>query len=193
MNKIHIIPYFFIFILAWLATGCNDDYVPKPRGFQRLELPKHEYKNISSPCGFSFDIPMYAQLVPDSHPRAEKCWYNLYYIPFNATLHLSYKPVSSRAALIQMTEDARTMVYKHTIKADEIYESSFGKENFRGMMYELSGSTATNFQFYVTDTSSHFILGSLYFNDRTNSDSIAPALAHLKTDILYMLNSLQWK
>jgi gliding motility-associated lipoprotein GldD len=182
-----------MFTLVWLVTGCNDDYVPKPRGFQRLELPKHEYKNVSSLCGFSFDIPVYAELVPDSHPQAEKCWYNLYYFPFNATLHLSYKPVSSRAALIQMTEDARTMVYKHTIKADEIYESRIGKENFRGMLYELSGSTATNFQFYVTDTSHHFILGSLYFNDRTNSDSIAPALDHLKKDILYMLNSLQWK
>jgi gliding motility-associated lipoprotein GldD len=193
MSSKNYLAKFFIFSLAYIFISCNDDYVPKPRGFQRLDLPKHTYKNVTSACGFSFDIPVYSELVPDTHPQAEKCWYNLYYIPFNATLHLSYKPVANRDALIQMTEDARTMVYKHTIKADEIYESSIGKNNFRGMMYELSGSTATNFQFYITDTSKHFILGSLYFNDRTNSDSIAPALEHLKKDILYMLNSLQWK
>jgi gliding motility-associated lipoprotein GldD len=61
------------------------------------------------------------------------------------------------------------------------------------MLYELSGNTATNFQFYVTDSNHHYLRGALYFNEATNLDSIQPSLAFLKTDILHMLQTLRWQ
>ncbi len=123
---------------------------------------------------------------------AEKCWFNIYYTPFNATLHLSYKDVDNKNNLNKLLEDARTLVYKHTIKADEIYETLIGNKYLNGMLYELSGNTATNFQFYVTDSSRHYLRGSLYFNERTRIDSIQPALDFLKADIMHMLETLRW-
>jgi gliding motility-associated lipoprotein GldD len=185
-----IIPFI---LLALVLQSCEEPMIPKPRGFQRIDLPQHEYTKAISPCGFQFDIPVYARMLPDTHPMAEKCWYNIYYEPFDATLHLSFKSFKSRPELIQMGEDARSMVYKHTVKADEIYESVISNKHIKGMLYELLGSTATNFQFYVTDTSSKFILGSLYFNTHTNTDSIEPAFKHLRQDIFHMLESLRWQ
>jgi gliding motility-associated lipoprotein GldD len=176
-----------------MYQSCEEVMIPKPRGFQRIDLPLHQYTTVASPCGFKFDIPLYAQMLPDTHPMAEKCWYNIYYAPFNATLHLSFKSFKTRSELIQMGEDARSMVYKHTVKADEIYESLISNKHIKGMLYELLGSTATNFQFYVTDTTSKFMMGSLYFNTQTNSDSIEPAFKHLRQDIIHMLESLRWQ
>jgi gliding motility-associated lipoprotein GldD len=173
-------------------VGCSDTPIPKPRGFQRLQLPEHEYILAQSACGFKFEIPTYAILLPDTHPLAEKCWYNILYTPFNATLHLSYKTFDTREELISMSEDARNMVYKHTVKADEIYESVIKNRHLRGMLYELLGSTATNFQFYITDTAGKFILGSLYFNTQTNNDSVAPAFEHLRKDVLHAIETLRW-
>lgn len=185
---------FFLIGVIIVFSGCEEDYTPKPRGFQRITFPERNYKDYSADCGFSLKIPVYATIAPDMHPTAEKCWYNLTYEPFNATLHLSYKSFKNNEELFKLTEDARTLVYKHTIKADEIYETQIGNAYLNGMLYELSGSTATNFQFYVLDSVGHnYIRGALYFNVQTNSDSIAPVLAFLKQDIMYTLESLRWK
>jgi gliding motility-associated lipoprotein GldD len=174
-------------------SGCEEDYTPKPRGFQRIAFPERSYTDYSSECGFSMKIPVYATIEPDNHPQADKCWYNLTYTPFNATLHLSYKSYKDKEEMFKLTEDARTLVYKHTIKADEIYETQIGNKYLNGMLYELSGSTATNFQFYVMDSSHNYIRGALYFNTKTNIDSVAPVLAFVKEDIMTMLESLRWK
>jgi gliding motility-associated lipoprotein GldD len=182
-----------LWLLATLFfSACESDYVPKPRGFERIELPIKEYKNYSADCGFSLEIPTYSTMDIDRHPTAEKCWYNIAYTPFDATLHLSYKFYHSQQELVKLTEDARTLVYKHTIKADEIYETQINNAYLKGMLYELSGSTATNFQFYVLDSSGNFIRGALYFNGKTDMDSIAPSLSFLKEEVLHSIESLRW-
>jgi gliding motility-associated lipoprotein GldD len=85
------------------------------------------------------------------------------------------------------------MVFKHVMRADQIIENYINTPQFHGIFYELDGSTATNAQFYVTDSTHHFLRGSLYFNSRTNQDSIAPVLAHLKKDVIHLINTLEWK
>lgn len=178
--------------LLFLAA-CDPAYVPKPRGFQRIIFPERKYEPFTNDCRFTCEIPVYSIAKKDSHPMADKCWFNINYLPFNATLHLSYVPINNRKDLYKVLEDSRTLVYKHTIKADEIYETVIGNAYLNGMLYELSGNTATNFQFYVTDSNHHYLRGALYFNEATNLDSIQPSLSFLKTDILYMLQTLRWQ
>ncbi len=180
-----------IFVLSFVS--CEGNYVPKPRGFQRIELPAREYKEFNPDCQYRFKIPVYADAIKDDHPLAEPCWFNILYKPFNATLHLSYKPLHGKKDLFKMIEDSRTLVYKHTIKADEIYETVIANDYLSGMLYELSGSTATNFQFYVTDSSSNYIRGALYFNEKTNLDSVSPVLNFIKEDVIAMIKSLRWQ
>ena len=185
--------FLIISIVALLFSSCEDDFAPKPRGFQRIDLPKKEYTTYHTDCGFSLDVPNYATMQLDSHPEAEKCWYNISYLPFNATLHLSYKPYRNEAELFKLTEDARTLVYKHTIKADEIYETQINNQYLSGMLYELSGSTATNFQFFALDSTGNFVRGALYFKTATQNDSLAPVIQYIRNDILHLVNTLTWK
>lgn len=173
-------------------VSCGDDYTPKPRGFQRFEFPAKQYKTHQNDCGFTFEIPEYAVVLPDFTTEHHKCWFNVYYQPYNATLHISYDQVKSPAELEKLSEDARTLVYKHTIKADEIFETYIESKHVRGMVYELSGNAASNFQFYVTDSTKNYMRGALYFNVQTNIDSVGPVLDYLKTDILHMIESIRW-
>ena len=51
---------------------------------------------------------------------------------------------------------------------------------------------ASAVQFYVTDETSHFLRGSLYFNSPPNADSLAPVITFVKDDMMHLLNTFQW-
>ncbi len=180
-----------------LLGACEDEKnlaTPRQRGFQRINFPERvQQKYVLTQCNYSFEQPNYVVVELNSYPNAEECWYNIEYKPFGATLHLSYKSVENREELFKLLNDSRQMVFKHVMRADQIIENYINTNQFHGIFYELDGSTATNAQFYVTDSTHHFLRGSLYFNSKTNQDSIAPVLKHLKEDMIQLINTLNWK
>jgi gliding motility-associated lipoprotein GldD len=191
MNKISFILFL---LLAIVSCENKQQGVPRPRGFERIDFPKKEYQRFYlSNCHYSFDLPNYAEVKPDPYPAAEECWYNVYYKPFGATLHLSYREIKNRKDLFKLLNDSREMVFKHVMRADQIVENYIGTNKFHGIFYELDGSTATNAQFYVTDSTEHFLRGSLYFDVKTNQDSIAPVLKFLKEDMVRLIETLNWE
>ena len=50
----------------------------------------------------------------------------------------------------------------------------------------------TQFQFHITDSSSHFLRGALYFNIATKNDSLAPIINFVKIDMIHLINTLEW-
>jgi len=182
-----------LFIGFTYLQSCNQVNTPKPRAFFRIQYPEHHYKTYDSICPFIFAIPSYSRVVPDDTKYAEPCWLNVEFIPFNAKLHLSYKTIASDNELFTLAEDARELVYKHTVKAEEIIESIIDTNKNYGMFYELKGNTATSIQFYISDSTAHYLRGSLYFTAKVNRDSLQPVIDFLKTDIQHLVNTLQWK
>ena len=86
------------------------------------------------------------------------------------------------------------MVYKHTVKAEEITENLIRTDNnVYGIYYELAGNTATALEFYVTDSTRHYLRGALYFKTRINRDSLDPMINFIKADVQKMIQSLKWK
>jgi gliding motility-associated lipoprotein GldD len=192
MKHIHILFIAVIFILAACSQPAT---VPKPVGYPRIEFPQHSYQPYTGNCPFTFRYPQYAEVVPDTAKGAEPCWFNIYYPQFNARFHMSYKKVVSPANFHDLTEDARTFAYKHTVKAEDIYDSVFHFKDrpVSGIVYEIAGNTASSLQFYATDSSAHFLRGALYFYSHPNKDSIAPMVDFIKVDMDTLLHSLQWK
>jgi gliding motility-associated lipoprotein GldD len=94
-----------------------------------------------------------------------------------------------------MLEDSRELAYKHTIKAESINEKIFLKpgRNVYGMLYEIEGNTASSVQFYLTDSTKHFLRGALYFNIQPNKDSLAPVINFVKEDIKILMETFKWK
>ncbi len=182
--------------LSFLFSFCgSESYTPKPKGYFKIELPIKSYVNSNLNCPFSFEIPAYSILSPDSSKDSEPCWLNLDFNPFNATTHFTYKTFKNKAELDKLIEDANRLVYEHTIKASEINESQITKSEDKvyGILYELKGNTANSFQFFVTDSNKHFLRGAFYFNFASNQDSIAPVQKFLIDDMIHLIGTIQWK
>jgi len=191
------IVYIFIFLLlstSLFLTSCDDESLPRPRGFFRIAMPEKKYIHAETfSCPFTFDIPDYSIMIPDSSPGSENCWMNIYFKSFNATLYLSYKPVQNNiAALI---EDSRQFTMKHVVVASGINEEiiSDATQRVYGMIEHVKGNAASPLQFFLTDSVKNFIRGSLYFYALPQPDSIAPCVEFLSKDVDKMISTFRWK
>ncbi|HEX2934063.1 MAG TPA: hypothetical protein VHO72_01805, partial [Bacteroidales bacterium] len=61
------------------------------------------------------------------------------------------------------------------------------------LVYDIKGNTASSVQFYVTDSTRHFIRGALYFEAQPNKDSLAPVIDFFRKDIIHLIETLKWK
>ena len=48
-------------------------------------------------------------------------------------------------------------------------------------------------QFFLTDSTDHFLVGSLYFYTRPNYDSLMPAAQYVENDLMRLMESFEWK
>ena len=109
-------------------------------------------------------------------------------------MHLSYIPIENRTEFDKLIADAFEMADKHNSKASyrEELVISNPEKDVHGLIFEIDGPVATPIQFFVTDSTEHFLRGSLYFKSSVNRDSIAPVYDFLKIDIGKMIESFGW-
>lgn len=189
-----LLPIFFCFLLS-----CNSDYVQKPKGYFKIELPLKKYQLFNQPSyPYSFEYPVYGSVVKDSLFFDQKTendyWINVEFPQFNGRIHLSYKEIGKNN-FDSLVNDAFTMSYKqHTYKASAIQPEPFTTASgYGGVYFTLKGNAATGNQFFITDTLRHFLRGALYFNATPNADSLQPVNDFLKKDVEHLINTLRWK
>ncbi len=191
MNKLKVFLCFFLVVLF----SCNgDSYAPKPRGYFKINFPKKAYREFSKGCAYSFDYPIYADMVPEPSGKGQACWYNLYFKQFNGRLHLTYYDVINKKEYEGLVEDARTFAFKHTVKANAIDQKliHYTDRKVYGIYYAIEGNTASSVQFFLTDSIKHYFRGALYFNERPQYDSIQPVVTFIKKDIDKMIATFKW-
>lgn len=183
-----------IILFSLLLIQCGRTYQPKPYAYPRIFYPERAYESKSFGCPFSFEAPVYTKIVQDPYSEVEKCWKNVVFKPFNATVHLTYRPFNSIEQLDQNIEDTYKLAFKHIEKAEEIVEReiNFREKGLTGIIYDLEGKTATPFNFFLTDSKQHFIRGSFYFNEKTELDSVAPIYNFLLEDINRMIETFEF-
>ena len=183
-------------ILSYFATSfisCGgDSYTPKPKGYFRVELPKKEYETTNIDCPFTFEKPMYSKIKVDQSNQ-NLCWFNLEFNTLLASIYFSYKPINNDLEIF--LEDSRNLAFKHSVKATDIEQIiiSNPENNVYGLVYDIKGDAASEYQFHLTDSTHHFLRGSLYFNTVPNQDSIQPVLDFVKEDINHIISSFKWK
>jgi gliding motility-associated lipoprotein GldD len=179
-------------VLLLVLSGCRHDYVPKPRGYFRIDLPDHKYKTWKSECPYRFEYPVYCEVLADRERFAEPCWINIEYRQYHGTIHISYKSIYNN--LESLLEDTRSLVYKHTVKADAIAEHLYTNPDHRvyGILYDITGNAASSVQFFLTDSTRHFLRGALYFATVPNADSLMPVTRFVREDIVHMMETLEW-
>lgn len=185
--------FFIIISIYTFLVGCQSTPLPKPRGYFRLDFPEKQYRSFDSTFPYKFQYPVYGHIVKDKYSGTEKYWINIEFPRYKAIIHISYKEVHGN--IDTLIEDIRTLAYKHTIKADAINEKLFSnpEKKVYGTLYDIKGNAASSFQFFVTDSTKHFLRGALYFSVHPNKDSLTPALDFFGKDMVHLIESLEWK
>lgn len=180
---------YFLILMNCYFLSCGENTIPKPKAMLRLDFEKGEYNSYhDNNCAFAFSKNTTASVKPKGD-----CSLEIDYPEMKGSIYLTYKPVAKN--LNKLLTDAQRLSYEHVVKADNIIEQPFINENSRvfGMFYEVTGNAASQSQFYVTDSTNHFVTGSLYFYAKPNYDSIYPAAIYLQRDIRRIMESLEWK
>ena len=195
---------FLIFNLAVVVlVSCAKNNTPKPYGYYRITVPDTAYMAFEdySLSPFNFQLSTYPYTFSLSQnaivkPRLdaeEPYWINLFYPALDATIHCSYKPVHHN--LRELTNDALEFVYRNASFANAIPEQDYThpEAHVYGVLFDLEGNTASSCQFFITDSTTHFFRASVYCNCPPNADSLAPVYEYLRTDVLKMVETFEWK
>jgi len=179
----------FGLLAGLILFSCGKEPIPKPKGDLRLEYPAPQYTRFDSPCNYSFDYSDFAKVQDAKEP----CWYYINYPKMKAKVFITYFPIKNDFQL--HVREVEKMVYEHTIRASAIDTKVFQypEKKVFGNFYTLKGQSASNIQFFVTDSTRHFVTGNLYFNSRPRPDSLGPAVDYVKKDLLHMIDSFEWK
>lgn len=184
----------------WFLVACNSDYTAgKKKGFFKIDFPEKKYQAFQQAgYPYSFEYPVYAQVTKDStffDDKAGDWWINIDVPQLSGRIYISYKEIGSKNNFDSLRNDAYKMATQQHITistgiTDSLMKTPFG---IGGLYYSLEGNTATANQFFLTDTTRHFLRGALYFDAAPNADSLGIVNDFLKKDLLHLINTLKWK
>ena len=185
--------FFPLAFIVLLCLACESNWLPKPPGYNRIELPRHEYQRLEQGYPYQLDFSTHSRVEADSFNLGEKEWINLNYKEFGAKVHLTYKKIDQSTDFKTLSNDAFNLTAKHQIKAYGIEEAILLTPNgYVAVVAELSGEVPTQFQFFVTDSTSNFLRGAVYFNSALKNDSLAPIIEYIKLDMAHLINSVNF-
>lgn len=183
--------FFPLAFLVLVCFACETNWLPKPPGYNRIDLPRHEYNQLEDGYPYQFDFSTQSQVEADSFNLSEKEWINLNYKKLGAKVHLTYKKIDQNTDFQVLSNDAFNLTAKHQIKAYGIEEVVILTPNgYSAVVAELTGEVPTQFQFFVTDSTTHFLRGALYFNTALKNDSLAPIIEYIKIDLAHLINTV---
>lgn len=186
-------------VVLMILAACNSPYTYKKKGYFRIDFPQKEYRLFDQPgYPYTFEYPTYAQIMKDTSffdTRAGDWWVNIDIPRLHGRIYISYKPVRSRTGFDSLVSDGFKMAYtKHTEISTGIEDSVMTTPNgVEGIFFSLRGNTATANQFFLTDSTRHFLRGALYFDATPNEDSLSVVNNFLKEDLRHLINTLKWR
>ena len=186
-------------LLAFLilnAYACKEPApVPKPPTYLNINFPDHSYTYVKGDCPYEFKLASLYKYKTIENSKINPCIQEINLGPLNGSLYLYYIALPSKDSLAEIINFANDKVDEHKIIADKIefVQIINPKNRVFGTFFELKGNVATNFQFYLTDSSQNFIRGEVLLNCRPNYDSLRPTLSYLKVDLLELVHNFKWK
>lgn len=181
-----------ISIVAFSQCVEEDNTIPKPLGYFRIDFPPHEYSLYANECPYVFEKPDNA-ILRDKPGNQSSCFKDLYYPELKATVYLTYITIDSNFQEISKFTDDK--VYEHHTMASGIQPHEFAnyEENVYGTAYSLMGDVAVNYLFFVTDSTNHYFAGQLYFESVPNYDSLQPCIKYIEEDMQHLIETFKWK
>jgi gliding motility-associated lipoprotein GldD len=187
----------YCLLMAAFFSSCSEDVVPKPRGYPRLDLPQATYQRWSGNCPFDVELPTYALALekPGTTPAIADtaCYMTLRFPGQRANVYLTCRRI--QGDLRQLIEDAHAFKDKHEAMAARIRSERVERDSARvfGTLFDVEGNVASPMVFYLTDSTTRFLYGSLYFDARPNADSLEPVTGRIREDLRHFAGTLKWR
>lgn len=183
----------FLFSLFLFHFSCDEtNYLPREKGFLRLEFEKPTYDTFSSEASklnFIFNNAYSSfEIVSD-----EKIV--LKYKDIKIDLVLSDVELENLSSFEESIRNFYVFLEPHRKKSNQISIKEFTSvDNKRfAKVFEMRGPVASPLQFYVTDSINHFLFGSMNVMVKSNYDSIYPSIMYVKNDIFSIIESVNWE
>jgi gliding motility-associated lipoprotein GldD len=189
-----------LFAGSFFFAACNSDYTAgKKKGYFKIDFPEKKYRLFDKlEYPYTFEYPVYSNVIKDStffDDKAGDWWVNIDVPQFSGRIYVSYKEIGPQNKFDSLVNDAYKMATKQHINistgiTDSLMQTPNG---YGGLYYDLGGNTATANQFFLTDSTKHFLRGALYFNAEPNADSLRVVNDFLKKDLQHLINTLKWR
>lgn len=196
MNKKFFLPFLaFCASLALYSCGGND-YVPKPKAYIRMDMPQKEYVVYdTSALPFTFERPQEALVIWKQDDSRTK-YFDILYPQYKGIINLTYKHFRSLDDLNSLVDTASRMLALH--HSQSTGEKEINLSDPEGRVYativKVGGKNAgSTCQFWLTDSTQHFLRGALFLNYTPNNDSLAPVIEYLQKDVDRIVETLQWR
>ncbi|MDR0795351.1 MAG: gliding motility protein GldD [Tannerella sp.] len=167
---------------------------PKPKGYYRIDLPEIHYTGFSlDELPYSFNVSRLVRVeLPPSDTSGN--WINLAYPALNAKIYCSFHQMGP-ADLPVLEKECRELVSRNARHADAITEQAFENQDLQvyGMLFKIDGETASPVQFLLTDSTTRFFRGALYYECKPNVDSLAPVTSYLNEHVMELIHTFRWK
>jgi len=188
MNKIISL----LVVFSVFNFSCIDSNLPKQRAFLRIEFPEPNYSPFEE-SSFPVDFYYNSGVTKINNKNFQQL--SLNYPKMNFSIDLSFNKINKLDDLESNLSDFSIILDTHSKKSNGIFIREYEDLNDRvfGKIYEIRGDVASPIQFYITDSTSNFMSGSLNLKSKSKYDSIFPSIQYIKNDILVLVESLSWK
>ena len=205
-------------LLLPFSSCHSNDYAPKPLAYLRIDMPEHEYflldtmrtnpgdtlviggdtaialTGSTKTFPFTFEANQCIEWTEKDAPKGER-WIDLMYPQWDGVVFLTYKHLAGPDDLRGQIDTSSRMLEKHYQFTSGVEEQGYEdpENHVYGTVYYLKGNrVASTCQFWLTDSSSHFLRGALFLNVKPNNDSLAPVIDYIQADIEHMVETLRW-
>ena len=178
-----------IIFLALIVFSCNNNVnLPKQKAYFAPEFEIPTYKKISLDCNYSFNINSQASIN-----NIKNCNYEIYYKNLNAKIFINQIVLSNSIEKVLNTFNQK--INENSRLSDQIIQSNYVNidKKIYSKLYSFVGNSPSNIQFYVTNQTDKFLTGSLFFETEPNYDSLFPAIKFLEKDLVYLIETFEWK
>lgn len=183
--------------LTVLFYGCTgDNYVPKPKAYIRIDMPQKDYRLYDTAAlPFTFERPAEA-IVNWKQNDSRTKYFDLIYPQYKGIINLTYKHFRTTDDLASLVDTASRMLALH--HSQSTGEKEMTLRDPEGRVYativKVGGKNAgSTYQFWLTDSTEHFLRGALFLNYTPNNDSLAPVIEYLQQDVDRIVETLRWR
>ncbi|MFK7899969.1 MAG: gliding motility lipoprotein GldD [Cyclobacteriaceae bacterium] len=187
---------FLISLPLFVSSGCSSDYIPKPKGYNHIEIPEHDYLTYTEQgIPYSFELSKQATIANDTFGIVGDGWKIISYPDLNASIYVTYEPIRSKRESYDLISDSYKIAYKHDVKAYAIERRlAHTKEGQPVIVFELEGEVPSPYQFFTHDSdTANYFRGAVYFPIATKNDSLRPVINYITEDMNHLISTFEWK